>query len=239
MANAPTPVAVDASELSSTPQSGDTITMSPAEFHGTAAPKSTPSGSDTITMSPAAFAVDASELQSEQEFRTANPQQTPQTPETTPLRDKPIPDQPAPSRQRQEFLRKTGGGSTTEQGISEANTTAEENAGLLVASQGVGGLLSKFVAPATKLAEAGSTAEITKDALGNTVIKSVPNMVETTGKSMAQQGIAKGIEIAKQVEVWVAKNPAKAYMLEKVANELGIDPFQLAHKVVKYGKDIL
>jgi hypothetical protein len=54
----------------------------------------------------------------------SEPLENPDTP-TTPLAQKTIPAQPGPSQQRQEFLRKTGGGSTTEEAVAGANKVPE------------------------------------------------------------------------------------------------------------------
>lgn len=49
---------------------------------------------------------------------------------------------------------------------------------------------------------------------------------------------SRAIQGAKAIESWVKANPAKAASLEFIARELGVDPFQLVHKVVKYGKNL-
>lgn len=56
--------------------------------------------------------------------------------------------------------------------------------------------------------------------------------------SAANKAGAKTIEAAKNVETWVKANPLKAVALEGIARELGIDPIQLTHKAVKYGKGL-
>src|SRR6266446_2525310 len=131
----PQPIAVDISELSATPQA-----------QPTADPFSSVGGTaHASTATP--ISVDMSDLQSEDEFKSSQAQSSTLTPENTPLAAKPIPDQPLPSRQRQEFLRKTGGGSVTEKGIGEANRTAEIAAGGLVASEVGAPLLGKMLGP--------------------------------------------------------------------------------------------
>ena len=46
------------------------------------------------------------------------------------------------------------------------------------------------------------------------------------------------IEAANAVSTWAKANPVKALAIEGLARELGIDPFQLTHKIVKYGKSL-
>jgi hypothetical protein len=236
MSNTQTPIPVDASELSSTPQQ---ITMSASEFNSTAAPKSNPSNGDTITMTPAEFTgtpVDASELQSEQEFKAGQPSQSAQTPQTTPLRDKPIPAQPAPSRQRQEFLRRTGGGSTTEKASGEANETAAVTGAGLVASEGTDAVLGKLLGPTVKLASKGTGI---LDEAGNEIMREV----ETKGPSLARQGITKAAEAIKPAVDFAKAHPVastiSASVLEGLAHELGIDPWELSKKLVKFGAHVV
>jgi hypothetical protein len=160
----------------------------------------------------------------------------PKTPEETPLSAKPIPDQPAPSRQRQEFLRRTGGGATTEKAVGEANKTAAENAALMVATEGVSGVASKLLAPTV---ETVSKATGLLDAAGNPLMKEV----ETEGPSLAKQGVAKAVEVGKQVAGFAKQHPitstVSASLLEGLAHELGVDPFELAKKAVKFGVHIV
>ena len=46
------------------------------------------------------------------------------------------------------------------------------------------------------------------------------------------------LDKARNVVSWATKNPLKATMLESLAREVGVDPIQLAHKAIKYGKDL-
>jgi hypothetical protein len=48
----------------------------------------------------------------------------------------------------------------------------------------------------------------------------------------------KVIDAAKSVETWAKANPLKALAIEGIARELGVDPIQLTHKAVKYGKGL-
>ena len=73
-------------------------------------------------------------------------------PEDVPLKDKPIPDQPGPMRMRQEFLRTHGGGNTTKRGINEANKTAAENAGMAIATEGLGEGIGAAARPVARYA---------------------------------------------------------------------------------------
>jgi hypothetical protein len=50
--------------------------------------------------------------------------------------------------------------------------------------------------------------------------------------------VPKVIEAANAVGTWAKANPIKALAIESIARELGIDPFQLTHKIVKFGKNL-
>lgn len=46
------------------------------------------------------------------------------------------------------------------------------------------------------------------------------------------------INAAKTVRAWTKANPIEALALEGVAHKLGVDPYQLTEKVIKYGKGL-
>lgn len=54
----------------------------------------------------------------------------------------------------------------------------------------------------------------------------------------AEGAVPSLVDKAKDVYEWAKVNPIKAAAVEGIARELGVDPFQLAHKVVKYGKNL-
>jgi hypothetical protein len=64
---------------------------------------------------------------------------------------------------------------------------------------------------------------------------SVPIVAGATAAATAAPSI---VEAAGDVYKWANANKLKAAAIEGIARELGIDPFQLAHKVVKYGKGL-
>lgn len=128
-----------------------------------------------------------------------------------------------------------------------------EALGVAAAAPAIGflgaGATALLGAGAASETEGGSTAEITKDAAGNTVIKSVPNT--TSGPSIAQeatqaikgavrnsQTVTRMAESAHAVGDWVSKNPIKAAALGEIANEMGIHPFDLMHRAVKYAEQL-
>ena len=46
------------------------------------------------------------------------------------------------------------------------------------------------------------------------------------------------VETAKAVAEWAKANPIKSVVIAKIADELGIHPFDMMHSVVKYGKNL-
>jgi hypothetical protein len=60
----------------------------------------------------------------------------------------------------------------------------------------------------------------------------------TLGATAASEIAPSVVEKAKAVVDWAKANPIKATAVEAMAREMGIDPFQLMHKVVKYGQNL-
>jgi len=68
---------------------------------------------------------------------------------------------------------------------------------------------------------------------------SVPAVAAVTAGATALPEVAPSLlQRAQTVYTWAKANPLKAGAVEAIARELGIDPFQLAHKAVKYGKEL-
>lgn len=60
----------------------------------------------------------------------------------------------------------------------------------------------------------------------------------TLGASAAAEVIPSVVDKAKAVVTWAKNNPIRAASIETIAHEMGIDPFQLMHNAVKYGKNL-
>jgi len=60
----------------------------------------------------------------------------------------------------------------------------------------------------------------------------------TIGATAAPEVIPSVVQKAKAVVEWGKANPLKAYTIGKIADELGIHPFDLMHAAVKYGKNL-
>ncbi len=226
MPNAPVPIAVDVSELSSAPQSAQSSQPTLTDF------MSAPDA-------PKAIAVDATELSQTpnlQDFLNAPEQSQPaasaQSQPEQPLFQKHPANLEYKNIRERESSDKIAARQSAAKDVSRGTEIVGEALGA------VGGAAELFM-PRVALTAAGSTAEIAKDVAGNTVIKSVPNMVQTTGKSLAQQGVSKIVDTAGTVVKWAKENPLSAAGIESVARDLGIDPFQLAHKLIKYGMGLV
>jgi hypothetical protein len=89
-----------------------------------------------------------------------------------------------------------------------------------------------FLKPSVKMVPEASKI---LDAEGKPIIK----YVEQAGKSAAQRATQGVVTGAKNVAAWMKANPIKAVAIEGIARELGVDPIQLAHKVIKYGAGAL
>jgi hypothetical protein len=60
----------------------------------------------------------------------------------------------------------------------------------------------------------------------------------SVGASTVAAALPTVIDKAKAVVQWATANPIKSYAIGKIADELGIHPFDLMHSVVKYGKNL-
>jgi hypothetical protein len=69
--------------------------------------------------------------------------------------------------------------------------------------------------------------------------KPIVNMVEKEGPSAARAAGQAVVKTIKQVPAWMKAHPYKALAIEGMAHELGVDPIQLAHKILKYSSGIL
>src|SRR5579864_886263 len=60
----------------------------------------------------------------------------------------------------------------------------------------------------------------------------------TAGALAAPEVVPQIVQKAKAVAEWAKANPIKSVAIAKIADELGIHPFDLMHSVVKYGKGL-
>ncbi len=60
----------------------------------------------------------------------------------------------------------------------------------------------------------------------------------TAGATALPEVVPSFVEKAKAVAEWAKANPIKSVVIAKIADELGIHPFDMLHSVVKYGKNL-
>ncbi len=60
----------------------------------------------------------------------------------------------------------------------------------------------------------------------------------TIGATAAPEVVPDIVNKAKAVAEWAKANPIKSVALAKIADELGIHPFDFMHSVIKYGKNL-
>ena len=58
------------------------------------------------------------------------------------------------------------------------------------------------------------------------------------GATAAPELVPSVVDKAKAVVEWAKSNPLKSYAIARIADDLGIHPFDLMHSVVKYGKNL-
>jgi hypothetical protein len=93
--------------------------------------------------------------------------------------------------------------------------------------------LSGLFAPST-ITKAGPLVPGGRAATGR-MLPWVRSQVTSQGASLARQGVSSAVSGAKNVVSWLKANPVKAGALELFAHEFGLDPIQLARKLIKYG----
>jgi hypothetical protein len=59
------------------------------------------------------------------------------------------------------------------------------------------------------------------------------------GATLAASGIPEIVQAAGSIAKWAKENPLSTLALSKVADELGVHPLDLIHKVTKYGKGLI
>lgn len=62
------------------------------------------------------------------------------------------------------------------------------------------------------------------------VLKKTPSVAAKTASTV--------VDTAQTIAKWTKENPIKAVAVEALAREIGVDPFQLLGKVIKYGKNL-
>jgi hypothetical protein len=148
----------------------------------------------------------------------------PATAAATPLSQKPIPTQPAPAQARQEFLRRTGGGATTEEGISAANKTAAGTAAGLVASEAAGPVVGKVLGPTLGhvmefLGLGNEAAEVAAKPAAQEMQKVASGVYDQYGKQIFRDVPVE----AKQAAAKVIQHPLVRQVLKKVIRKLILD----------------
>src|SRR5579884_2309783 len=78
-----------------------------------------------------------------------------------------------------------------------------------------------------------SPTTINAEAVGGTVGDALSGVALA-----APEVVPKIVQRAKAVAEWAKSNPIKSVAIAKIADELGIHPFDLMHSVVKYGKNL-
>lgn len=99
--------------------------------------------------------------------------------------------------------------------------------GLQIATGAAGGLFTPGVQVAQ---EASSILGPEGQPIVKAVLKKTP--------SIAAKATSSVVDTAQAVAQWSRANLVKAAAIEAVAHEMGVDPFQLLSKVVKYGKHL-
>ena len=60
----------------------------------------------------------------------------------------------------------------------------------------------------------------------------------TLGATATPEVVPEIVQKAKAVAEWAKANPIKSLAVAKIADELGVHPFDMMHSVVKYGKNL-
>lgn len=87
----------------------------------------------------------------------------------------------------------------------------------------------------TTITKAGPLVPGGRDVATGRMLPWIKSQITGEGPSLAKQGVSKVVSGAKDVSTWLKANPVKAVAIEGIAHELGVDPIQLARKIIKYG----
>jgi hypothetical protein len=92
--------------------------------------------------------------------------------------------------------------------------------------------------PAAKATSAG--AALLDGMKTGAQLASIPSAVAGIGAAAegAEGATISVLDKAKAIVSWAKTNPLRAWAVEQVAHEMGIDPFTFMHKAVKYGKNL-
>jgi hypothetical protein len=74
--------------------------------------------------------------------------------------------------------------------------------------------------------------------VGQAALETGAGVVGASALTGAPEVIPEIVQKAKTVAEWAKTNPIKSIAIAKIADELGIHPFDLMHSVVKYGKNL-
>ena len=99
--------------------------------------------------------------------------------------------------------------------------------GIQLATGAAGGLF----APGVQVAqETSSILGPEGEPVVKEVLKKTPSVAAKTASTV--------VDTAQTIAKWTKENPIKAVAVEALAREMGVDPFQLLGKVIKYGKNL-
>jgi hypothetical protein len=60
----------------------------------------------------------------------------------------------------------------------------------------------------------------------------------TVGATALPEVVPSVVQKAKAIAEWAKANPIKSVAIAKIADELGVHPFDMLHSLVKYGKNL-
>jgi hypothetical protein len=74
--------------------------------------------------------------------------------------------------------------------------------------------------------------------LGKAALETGAGVVGASALTAAPEIVPEIVQKAKTMAEWAKANPIKSVAIAKIADELGVHPFDLMHSVVKYGKNL-
>jgi hypothetical protein len=124
---------------------------------------------------------------------------------------------PSPTDKQAAYRKATAAGPFTQPGAAEK-----------AMGEAVGDTKAQVKAAAKNLGMAAlvTGAGVTGATAATALTEAAPNLIPSV------------VDKAKAVVEWAKTNPIKATAIETIAHEMGVDPFQLMHNAVKYGKNL-
>lgn len=122
----------------------------------------------------------------------------------------------------------------------QAKKIQGDTANTVMGSAGAKGLFdgAKALFSPSTITKAGPLVPGGRDPATGRMLPWIASKIEAEGPSAARKMASGAVSGAKGVASWLKANPWKAAGIEAIAHQLGVDPMQIAQKMLKYGPSL-